>query len=91
MCDLVDDGATVDLHSNADEMPFNEESGIDDGEDVSDSSEDLDSVQSRLTSTAVLLRPKQGVTAASSKSRKGNVSSNASAILAGSAPLRFNF
>ena len=91
MCDLVDDGATVDLRSNADEMPFNEESGIDGDEDISESSDDLDSVQSRLTSTAVLLRPKQGATTASTGSRKANVSSNASAILAGSAPLRFNF
>jgi hypothetical protein len=89
MLDLVEDGASIELRASADEMPMNEEGAEFGDEDVTDTSEDLDSIQSRLTTTAVLLRPKQGVTA--SGARKANVGSNASAILAGSAPLRFNF
>lgn len=91
MCDLVDDGGeTADLVSaDADEMPNNEfeQSGIDDGEDITDTSEDLDSVQSRLTTAAVLLKPRNSVTASG---RKASPSASASAILAGTAPLRFS-
>lgn len=87
MLDLVDDGAANEV-SNADEMPGNEYAADLDGngiDDVTDVSEDLDSVQSRLTTAAVLLRPKS-VTATT---RKATTSNSAAAILAGTAPLRF--
>lgn len=89
MLDLVDDGASNEV-GNADEMPskdYEQAADLDGNgvEDVTDVSEDLDSVQSRLTTAAVLLRPKN-VTA---NTRKTSPSNSAAAILAGTAPLRF--
>ena len=94
MLDLVEDGTEVSLTADASEMPGNkyEHSGVDDGEDVTDSSEDLDSVQSRLT-TAALFRPSRASSIGGevgSVGRKVNASASASAILAGTAPLSFS-
>jgi hypothetical protein len=90
MLDLVDDGAGAEVESNSEEMPNNdyEQSSGMEGEgteEVTDMSEDLDSIQSRLNTTAMLLRP-HGVTAST---RKASPSASAAAILAGKAPLRF--
>ena len=91
MLDLIDDGTELALTASADEMPENDyakqTSGVDDGEDVTDASEDLDSVQSRLT-TAALLMPSNRL-AKGSNGRRVSASASASAILAGTAPLSF--
>ena len=91
MLDLIDDGTELALTASADEMPENDyseqTSGVDDGEDVTDASEDLDSVQSRLT-TAALLMPSNRL-ATGGNGRRVSASASASAILAGTAPLSF--